>query len=335
MEWSEDFDLYYIHNGPLQCYTKATASAGDGLLYKAELFHRGRAHSDPNAPERVVVFLTFAESLVDADDTRMLPPGQSHVLRWNLWGHTIDEFTTIDKKKWRFWHSLGIFLPKQQSKDIYRPWNILDSPSLVFRDHGGERDELFSILYYIRDYFFTPTLQICLPEIKERPAEGVCGPSTEKLEDIQIDGSSSMEQAVELMKEHGAGIVQSVLTKETADDLRNFVLKENNQSVAYVVHSPANRYYIAPDVKTPIVQQALKEIAEHPVMRPLIDDLLGPAASLTQFNVITNLYGALDQPWHSDIGPSARDYPDDFVREYTITIPLQDTTKEMGATGMC
>jgi hypothetical protein len=190
-------------------------------------------------------------------------------------------------------------------------------------------------LYYIRDYYGPPLLFRPPKELAKALAEEVCGPSTEKLEDIQIDGSSSMEQAVELMKEHGAGIVQSVLTKETADDLRNFVLKENNQSAAYIVHNPANRYYIAPDVKTPIVQQALKEIAEHPVMRPLIDDLLGPAASLTQFNVITNLYGALDQPWHADVGPSARDYPDDFVHEYTITIPLQDTTKEMGATGMC
>jgi hypothetical protein len=188
-------------------------------------------------------------------------------------------------------------------------------------------------LYYIRDYY-APTLLFHPPELKEGGADELCGPSTENLEDIQIGGSFSRKQAVDVMNEHGAGIVQSVLTKETADDLRNFILKENNASAAFIVHSPANRYYIAPDVKTPIVRQALKEIGEHPIMRPLIDDLLGPAASLTQLNVITNLYGAKDQCWHSDIIQGARDYPDDFVQEYTITIPLQDTTKEMGATGM-
>jgi hypothetical protein len=190
-------------------------------------------------------------------------------------------------------------------------------------------------LYYIRDYY-GPSLSFLPSEkIVEGAAEGVCGPSTESLEDIKISESFSREQAVDVMKEHGAAIVQSVLTKETADDLRNYISKANNESAAFIVHSPANRYYIAPDVKTPIVRQALKEIAEHPIMRPLIDDLLGPAASLTQLNVITNLYGAKDQPWHPDVTFGARDYPDEFVHEYTITIPLQDTTKDMGATGMC
>jgi hypothetical protein len=139
-EWDDDFSDYYSCTVPLPCNLVATTSAGDGLLYNSELHHRGRAHTDPNAPDRVLVFLVFAESLVDANDTRTLPLGQQHLIGWNFWGHTIDEFTTIDKKKWRFWHSVGLFRPKQ-SKDIYRPWNILDSLSLIFRDYGGEEDQ--------------------------------------------------------------------------------------------------------------------------------------------------------------------------------------------------
>jgi hypothetical protein len=132
MEWGDSFEDYYMFKFPR--HIVATASAGDGLLYNSELFHKGRAHTDPNAPDRVVFFLTFAESLVNANDTRTLPLGTAHYVRWNLWGHTIDEFTTIDKKKWRFWHAVGLFLPKQQSdEDIYRPWNVLDSLSLIFR----------------------------------------------------------------------------------------------------------------------------------------------------------------------------------------------------------
>jgi hypothetical protein len=135
MKWDDDFDEYYMYKHS-RCIV-ATAKAGDSLLYNAELYHRGRAHSDPNAPDRAVVFLTFSESLIDANDTRTLPVGQQHVIGWNVWGHTIDELTTIGKKKWRSWHSVGLFLPKQ-SKDIYRPWNMLDSLSLIFREHGEE-----------------------------------------------------------------------------------------------------------------------------------------------------------------------------------------------------
>jgi hypothetical protein len=188
-------------------------------------------------------------------------------------------------------------------------------------------------LYYIREYY-GPTLLFDPPEIAAWVGKESCGPSTENLEDIQISASFSRDQAIDVMMEHGAGIVENVLTKETADDLRNYILKANNQSAAYFVLSPANRYQIAPNVNIPIMQQALKEIAQHPVMRPLIDDLLGPApASLVSLSFITNLYGAQDQNWHPDVTPGGGTYPDDFVNEYTLAIPLQDTTKEMGATG--
>jgi hypothetical protein len=138
--WEDDYDEYFSHNVPLDCDLVVSASAGDGFLYNTELYHRGGGHSDPNAPERVVVFITLAESLVDANDTRTLAMGQSHFVRWDLWGHTIDEFTTMDKNKWRFWHSVGLFLPKQ-SKDVYRPWNLLDSLLLIFRKYGDEEEE--------------------------------------------------------------------------------------------------------------------------------------------------------------------------------------------------
>jgi hypothetical protein len=191
-----------------------------------------------------------------------------------------------------------------------------------------------TLLYYIREYY-APTLLFHRPTDEiEKP---VCGSSTftENLADIQIHETFSREQAAKLMKKEGAGIVQSVLTRETAADLRKYILKVNNQSGAgYYVHNPANRHHVAIDINIPIVRQAMKEVAEHPVMRPLIDDLLGPAASLVSLNAITNLYGAIDQSWHADC-EGAESYPDHFVYEYGLGIALQDTTKEMGATGMC
>jgi hypothetical protein len=190
-----------------------------------------------------------------------------------------------------------------------------------------------ALSYYIREYY-GPTL-LFSPRKRRWAKEEYCGPSTQNLEDIQISKSFSREQAADVMKEHGAGIVESVLTKETAADLRNYILKINNESAAYFVLNAANRHHITPDVKNPMVRQALKEIAEHPIMRPLIDDVMGPAASLVTLTVITSLYGAKDQHWHPDVVAGAENYPNNFVHEYTLAIPLQDTTKEMGATGMC
>jgi hypothetical protein len=192
MEWEDDFDEYASHNVPLDCDLVVTASAGDGFLYNSELYHRGRGHSDPNAPERVIFFLTFAESLVHANDTRTLAMGQAHFVPWNLWGHTIDEFTTMDKKKWRFWHSVGLFPPKQQSKDVYRPWNLLDSLMLIFRHYGDEEEEgsqigsfdiYFSDFHWMVEklllatfstgmvYFLTITLLSCFTKSKRKVVE--------------------------------------------------------------------------------------------------------------------------------------------------------------------
>lgn len=45
--------------------------------------------------------------------------------------------------------------------------------------------------------------------------------------------------------------------------------------------------------------------------------------------------GAEQQEFHPDTQLSYSTHPDDFVHEYTLAIPLQDTTKEMGATQIC
>lgn len=87
--------------------------------------------------------------------------------------------------------------------------------------------------------------------------------------------------------------------------------------------------------ENPLVQAALKEVALHPVFRPLLDGAIGPSGSLVSMSAITNVYGAKAQHFHADTHTSAASHPDHFVPEIQLGIPLQNMTRGMGATEIC
>jgi hypothetical protein len=107
-------------------------SQGDALLYDSDVTHQGRAHTDPNAPDRALLFITFAGSRQGPDDARGLPLGQVHALDWRMWGHTIDDCATMKERPWRFWHAFGI----GGKRDNVRPWNLLDVLLIIFADEN-------------------------------------------------------------------------------------------------------------------------------------------------------------------------------------------------------
>ena len=189
-------------------------------------------------------------------------------------------------------------------------------------------------LLYVRD-FYVPSLKVPLKQGRSA-LEKNCKPSTDKLEDLLVDKSTI--QANGILGTHGAAVVQNVLTIETAKQFRVYVLKENKKLSAeeqvFVLKSE-HRYNLIPDLTLPFVQDVLKQIASHPVLRPLIDQELGPEASLTSFSVLTAEYGAKSQHIHADATTSVMTHPNHFVKEYSLVIALQDTTKEMGATQLC
>lgn len=192
---------------------------------------------------------------------------------------------------------------------------------------------LAGFLYYIRD-IYGPTLKFTHQVGKEHNLD-YCGPTTDNFDDLVVSISHTEDQAADQTKTHGMAIVPEVLSKDTADDLRNYILKANHEIESTFVLNRRNRFHIMPTHEEPTIQAALKEIASHAVLKPLIDNVIGPQSSLVAFSVITNLFGAQDQEWHYDTATSYANYPADFVPEYTLAIPLQNTTKEMGATGFC
>lgn len=109
------------------CEMVPSLRAGSGLLFDTDTIHRGGAHVDPDAPERVVVFLAFAGSRRGKDDGRSLPFGKVHSLHWRSWGLTVDDLGALDARPSRWWHAFGLrFFDRNNG---VRPWCIQDSES--------------------------------------------------------------------------------------------------------------------------------------------------------------------------------------------------------------
>ncbi len=56
--------------------------AGSAALLNQQVWHRGAAHADPNAQERVVFIVSF---LARPNDTRQLSRGTYFHMKWNMW----------------------------------------------------------------------------------------------------------------------------------------------------------------------------------------------------------------------------------------------------------
>ena len=190
-----------------------------------------------------------------------------------------------------------------------------------------------AFLYYVR-YVHGPTLAFPYKFGKAHFLP-FCDPTSDDIKDLFVTPDMTPEKMKEQTEYHGVAFVEQVLSPTTTSNLREYILKANHEIPGTFIKENENRFHIIPDPMEPTIKAALKEIGSHPVFRPLIDSVLGPSSSLVALSVITNLYGAEGQDWHYDTGMSHATHPDYFVPEYTLAIPLQDVTKEMGATGIC
>jgi hypothetical protein len=132
-----------------------------------------------------------------------------------------------------------------------------------------------------------------------------CDPSTEALEDILVTPGMSGKDAAHVGLKHGTVVIPSMLTKETANELRDVLLamKSISSDVAGI-DSPENRYRVQPSYKIPVVEKALKEIATQATFKSMMEEIMGPKPSFTSLDAITATFGAMDQNWHWDSGTS-------------------------------
>ena len=169
--------------------------------------------------------------------------------------------------------------------------------------------------------------------------------STDDIRDLVIDvdsNSSSSDDAVESVMIHGGVVIPKILKPSTIKELREFVVRRNDEiwekGEAYPVSQGYKRSSFGIDAaEDPIVAVALKEVATNPVLRPTIRKLVGPDAAVAEITAITAYEGCEEQAWHSDvkIDGNAVKFARTFTHSYSLFITLQDTSSEMGATELC
>ena len=130
--------------------------SGDGLLFKGDVVHRGSAHTDPNAPSRLVFFVIFNNAREGSEDERMVVGSEdmqmTYAQRFGFWGLDISTFKWLDAPfgLWRVTHAailgsaylkrVGTAL-KWWKTDSYMPLTYIDAFCLL--RFKGARSESF------------------------------------------------------------------------------------------------------------------------------------------------------------------------------------------------
>lgn len=156
----------------------------------------------------------------------------------------------------------------------------------------------------------------------------------------------STHDGAQIVRKHGAGLLSNILTnRENMEQFRRYALEKNRRlgnqegpvDVVGVIEN-ANRWSFAFGVSEhPSIEGLLAEIGEHQVLKRTLEGLLGPNPSIIELSTITAEEGAKTQGWHFDTsekGDSLK-FANTFSDLYSLLIPVQTTTAEMGATAVC
>jgi hypothetical protein len=156
--------------------------------------------------------------------------------------------------------------------------------------------------------------------------------------ELIITENYTVKDAVNHMLTHGVSVYPNLLTNETARVLRDWIVEENKVQEGWYVIENKNRYSWGINMNMhPKLQTFWQELAAHQHLLNSLEKIVGPNPAIIEFTAITSAYGATDQFIHADVVPpgSATKYARSFIPSYSLFIPLQDTTYDMGATHVC
>lgn len=165
--------------------------------------------------------------------------------------------------------------------------------------------------------------------------------TTRDMKDMIIE-DDDIEEAVDVMLTHGLSVIPQVLQPDTVQALREYIVYRNNHIPEDEEYPMSNGYkrisYGIEATEHPAVIAALKEVANHPIVKPLLAALLGdndPASS--EITAITNYPGCRLQVWHQDTKQdgNAIKFARTYSHSYSLFLPLQNITGRMGATDVC
>jgi len=147
------------------------------------------------------------------------------------------------------------------------------------------------------------------------------------------------DDAVRHMNRHGVQVYPDLLSESTANEIRDFILTQNEKNEGMIdVIENENRwsFYMRVD-QHPSVNKALKEVLSNQFLVDAIDEIIGYDPAVIEFTGITSAYGAATQRYHADVVPEGNGakWARNFVPSWSLFIPLQNITAEMGATDIC
>jgi hypothetical protein len=157
--------------------------------------------------------------------------------------------------------------------------------------------------------------------------------TAKSLSELIVQDHFSSKDSMEHMLTHGVSVYPNLLTNETAWDLRDWIDKENKVQEGWHVIKPDNRYSWGIDMNMhPKLQTFWQELASNKQFVEGLEAVVGPDPAVIEFTAITSSYGAADQHDHADVVPpgSGTKFARSFVPSYSLFIPLQDTTYDMG-----
>jgi hypothetical protein len=170
--------------------------------------------------------------------------------------------------------------------------------------------------------------------------------STRNIQDLVVNQTAPdvAITAVDQMMQHGALVLSELMTVETVSRLRAYIVRRNaavTDAEAYPVSQGdggTRLSYGIDATEDDAVALAIQQIASNPVLRKILQGLLGdddPASA--EITAITAYAGCPDQNWHQDTKAdgNAIMYARTYSHSYSLFLPLQDTTAAMGATDIC
>jgi hypothetical protein len=138
---------------------------------------------------------------------------------------------------------------------------------------------------------------------------------------------------------HGAGIFQDLADDDILLHIRDYILWRNTKisiSENIPVIGIQNRFSYGWDVnEESLLSEILQQITtRNPQLQRALEGLLGPNPAVVEISTITVLEGAAAQHFHHDLKylHSAPLFGRTYQHMYSLLIPLQDTTSEMGST---
>jgi hypothetical protein len=124
--------------------------------------------------------------------------------------------------------------------------------------------------------------------------------STFDPQELVLPGNITAKEAYAHQLKHGFSVFPNVLSRETAAELRKYVISRNKnltESESLTVIGNKRRFSFYLDTREPSVARATRELASNAPLSAALQKILGPDPALIELTLITSTFRALDQRW--------------------------------------